>query len=118
MKLLYPVLTLLPGVLALGQAPIVTLKSAPGLLQLAGHGVDGQILLSANDWWGVARAAQDLAGDIGKVTGKNLTLGNWKKAAAPAKTTVTYEYHEPTNNINVSFTTGQADRLTDQFSTP
>jgi hypothetical protein len=107
MKLLYSLFTLLPGVLALGQNQTVSLKSGPKLLQLAGRGLDGQILVSSNDWWGVVRAAEDLAGDIGKVTGRNLTLGNWKnKGTKPDnkgdRTTVTYEYREPTNDINVS----------------
>jgi hypothetical protein len=103
MKLLYSLLTLLPGVLALGQDSVVTLKSAAGLLQLAGGGLDGQILVSANDWWGVIRAAEDLASDIGKVTGKNMTLGGWQKSTtASASSAVTYEYREPLNNINVS----------------
>jgi len=63
---------------ALGQSsPVTTDSGSGGLLKLAGGGVNGQILLSADDWWGVLRAAQDLAGDFGKVTGKNLTLGNW-----------------------------------------
>jgi len=65
------------SVAALGQNATVTTSSAAGLLQLAGSGQDNQILVSANDFWGVLRAAEDLAGDIGKVVGKNLTLGNW-----------------------------------------
>lgn len=60
---------------ALGQASPVTTESSSSLLKLSG--VNGQILLSSDEWWGVLRAAQDLAGDFGKVTGKNLTLGNW-----------------------------------------
>ena len=68
---------ILEGVNALGQNATVTLTADKGLLQLAGSGVNGQILVSANDWWGVLRAAEDLAGDMGKVTGRNLTLGNW-----------------------------------------
>lgn len=71
------------SVTAFGQNKTVTTKSSPGLLQLAGAGIDGQILVSANDWWGVIRAAQDLATDFGKVTGKNLTLGNWQGAVMP-----------------------------------
>jgi hypothetical protein len=70
-------LAFLPLVLALGQNRTVTLTGGSGLLQLAGAGVDGQILLSANDWWGVIRAAEDLAGDVEKVTGERLTLGHW-----------------------------------------
>jgi hypothetical protein len=102
MKLLCSLITLLPGVLALGQDPVVTSQSKPGLLQLAGYGINGQILVSANDWFGVIRAAEDLAGDLGKVTGKNLTLGNWRKTKTPAQATISYEYVEPTSNIEVS----------------
>jgi len=77
MKLL-PLLALLPSVLALGQEPVVSTTAKNGsLLQLAGKGLDGQILVSADDWFGVIRAAEDLAVDFGKVVGKNLTLGNW-----------------------------------------
>jgi hypothetical protein len=124
MKLLMTsaLLALLPSVLALGQSPTVTLTGGYGDLQLAGSGVHGQILLSANDWWGVIRAAQDLAGDVGKVTGRNLTLGNWRAGGknasispSPAngdhvgtethggETTVLYTYNPTTNYINVSF---------------
>jgi hypothetical protein len=125
-------LSLLSSVLALGQNATVTLTSGSGLLQLAGKGINGQILLSANDWWGVIRAAEDLAGDFGKVTGTNLTLGNfvsgqsstanvtkrdgqWKwdgkgpkdgphhgEHGSGSGTTVLYTYNPPTNDINVS----------------
>lgn len=117
-------LATLPGVLALGQSPTITLNGGPGDFQLAGNGAHGQILLSSNDWWGVIRAAQDLAGDVGKVTGKNLTLGNWKAPGCHAdiipnpadgehsktvtdsgKTTVLYAYNPTTNFINVSIVT-------------
>lgn len=103
MKLLGAVLTLFPGVLSLGQTPIVTTKSGGGSLQLAGNGINGQILLSSKDWWGVLRAAEDLANDLGRVTGKNLTLGNWasNQSKPEAQTTPIYTYNEPTNNINV-----------------
>jgi hypothetical protein len=69
---------------ALGQNQTVSLTPGDGLLQIAGSGVNGQILVSANDWWGVLRVAEDLAGDVGKVTGRNLTLGNWM-ATVPGK---------------------------------
>lgn len=67
---------------ALGQNATVTMQSATGLLMLADQSQSGQILLSANDWFGVLRAAEDLAGDFGKVTGKNLTLGHWGSSTA------------------------------------
>lgn len=87
-SLLLSLAPLLSSVVALGQnATITTVNPAPGLLQLAGKNVDGQILLSANDWWGVIRAAEDLATDFGKVTGKNLTLGNWGSIGPVANST-------------------------------
>lgn len=64
-----------PLITALGQSSPVTTTSSTGFLRLDGR--DGQILLSAEDWWGVIRAAGDLATDFGKVTGHNLTLGGW-----------------------------------------
>ncbi|KAL5314469.1 hypothetical protein ACEPPN_017109 [Leptodophora sp. 'Broadleaf-Isolate-01'] len=76
-SLLLALSAFLSQVSALGQSSPVVTESASGLLKLAGGGQNGQILVSADDWWGVLRAAQDLAGDFGKVTGKNLTLGNW-----------------------------------------
>jgi hypothetical protein len=68
---------LLPAIAALGQNATVTTKADSSLLQLAGSGISGQILVSSEDWWGVIRAADDLAHDFGRITGKNLTLGNW-----------------------------------------
>ena len=76
---------ILPGILALGQNQTVTLTGGNGLLQLAGNGKNGQILLSSNDWWGVIRAAEDLAMDFARVTGKNLTLANWLSSGTPSK---------------------------------
>lgn len=102
MKFLVGLLTLLPGALALGQTPIVTTTGGNGTLQLAGSGINGQILLSADDYWGVLRAAEDLAEDFGRVTGSNLTLGRWTRAGSTAADTpALYTYNEPTNNINV-----------------
>jgi len=76
MKFVSPFLALLLSVLGLGQNATVTLTGSSCLLQLAGKGLDGQILLSANDWWCVIRVAEDLAGDFGNITGKNLMLVN------------------------------------------
>ncbi|RDL33349.1 Uncharacterized protein BP5553_08788 [Venustampulla echinocandica] len=126
--------SILPAVVALGQnATVTTTKSDRGLLQLAGSGVDGQILISDQDWWGVIRAAEDVALDIGKVTGKNLTLGNWsaggkhqgekRERRGPSlhgtghneteikdgKTTVYYSYNPVTSFVN--YTTGPAERF-------
>jgi hypothetical protein len=82
--------SLATSVSGLGQNATVTLSPGNGLLQLAGSDINGQILVSANDWWGVLRAAEDLAGDVGKVVGRNLTLGNWM-AAGPGKRDVQEE---------------------------
>jgi hypothetical protein len=108
-------LAILPSVLALGQNQTVSLTGGPGQLLLTGRGVNGHILLSSNDYWGVIRAAQDLAEDVGKVVGTNLTLANWlapnsKLSTSPhaatstedGQTTVLYTYNPTTNNVNVS----------------
>ena len=84
MRLLSPGLSALlaASASALGQNQTVSLNPSKGLLQLAGSGLNGQILVSSNDWWGVLRVAEDLACDVGKVTGRNLTLGNWLAAGS------------------------------------
>jgi hypothetical protein len=78
---------LAPVVAGLGQEEIIGFGRAPkDGLQLAGHGVGkGQILVSEDDYWGVIRAAGDLALDFGRVTGTNYTLSNGKKGAKPAR---------------------------------
>lgn len=116
-------LLLVPVVLGLGQNATISLTNKPGLLQLGGKGLQGQIVVSPNDWWGVIRAAEDLAFDFGRVTGTNLTLGSSQKGPGGpgggpggpkedgpkpgggpggASSTVDYEYREPTSNTNVS----------------
>ena len=50
--------------------PYVMFDSAPGAFQLAKDGVSAKVLVAANDWAGVIRAAKDFADDVGKVTGK------------------------------------------------
>jgi hypothetical protein len=74
-------------VAGLGQKQIVGFGAAPkDAFQLAGRGVGkGQILVSGDDYWGVIRAAGDLAVDFGRVTGTNYTLSNGKKNSKPAK---------------------------------
>lgn len=80
---------ILPLAQALGQEPIIAFGDedlAGDGFQLTGEGVAaGQILVSDNDYWGVIRAAGDLAIDFGRVTGTNLTLSNGELDAEPPK---------------------------------
>ncbi|CAK7210208.1 hypothetical protein SCUCBS95973_000701 [Sporothrix curviconia] len=93
----WAVLAVAPCVYALGQAPIIAFNDlVAGSFQLSGGGRGpGQILVSSNDYWGVIRAAGDLAVDFGRVTGTNLTLSNGEAGAVPAS----YSYR-PVNNMN------------------
>ena len=80
----------------LGQERIISTNGTAGAFQIAGGPVSkGQILVSDNDYWGVIRAAGDLALDFGRVTGINYTLSNGKAAPRPA----VYSYR-PVNNMN------------------
>lgn len=80
----------------LGQQPIIAFNSTEDSFQIAGGSISkGQILVSSNDYWGVIRAAGDLALDFGRVTGTNYTLSNGVNGSAPAS----YVYH-PVNNKN------------------
>jgi hypothetical protein len=73
---------------ALGQKQIISFErdAFDDHFQLAGpdRGA-GQILVSDDDYWGVIRAAGDLAVDFGRVTGTNFTLGNGNRHAKPAQ---------------------------------
>uniref|UniRef100_L7JPV2 Gylcosyl hydrolase 115 C-terminal domain-containing protein n=1 Tax=Pyricularia oryzae (strain P131) TaxID=1143193 RepID=L7JPV2_PYRO1 len=81
---------------ALGQQAIVDFTSSANSLQIAGGPISaGQIRVSPNEYWGVIRAANDLAVDFGRVTGTNYTLSNRETGASPA----TYGY-DPINNKN------------------
>jgi hypothetical protein len=81
---------------ALGQAPIIGFEKTAGSFQIAGGSIRaGQIQVSSNDYWGVIRAAGDLAIDFGRVTGTNYTLSNGLRGSKPAS----YVYH-PVNNMN------------------
>jgi len=91
---------LLPAaVTALGQERIIsiTANNSASAFQIAGGPVagGGQILVSDNDYWGVIRAAGDLAQDFGRVTGVNYTLSCGKAGAPQAR----YEYRG-VNNLN------------------
>lgn len=92
-------------VAALGQESIISTSGHGSALQLAGgHVGKGQILVSSNDYWGVIRAAGDLAVDFGRVTGTNYTLSNGEKKAGAA---AAYVYH-PVNNMNNTVVSGSA----------
>ncbi|KAI0126804.1 immunoglobulin I-set domain-containing protein [Xylariales sp. AK1849] len=87
-----------PLAAALGQQTVISFTSVHGALQLAGGSISKpQILISSNDYWGVIRAAGDLAKDFGRVTGTNFTLSNGENGAAPAA----YEYRPITTNYTV-----------------
>ncbi|KAL1901028.1 hypothetical protein Sste5346_002093 [Sporothrix stenoceras] len=89
-------------VAALGQQPIISFNnSVEGSLQLAGGSSTGQILVSSSDYWGVIRAAGDLAVDFGRVTGTNLTLSNGVSGAAPES----YVYLPVNNQNNTVYST-------------
>ncbi|KAL7620831.1 hypothetical protein AAE478_009829 [Parahypoxylon ruwenzoriense] len=84
-----------PFAAALGQKQIISFTSDPGSFQVAGGVVSQpQILVSSNEYWGVIRAAGDLAKDFGRVTGTNFTLSNGEAGAKPAA----YEYKPITRN--------------------
>lgn len=88
---------------ALGQEKIISTNSHGSVLQLAGNGPKaGQILVAENEYWGVIRAAGDLAVDFGRVTGTNLTLSNGKKGKASAAARYEYKPVDNTNNTVVS----------------
>ncbi|KAF6843712.1 immunoglobulin i-set domain-containing protein [Colletotrichum musicola] len=87
---------LTPLVSALGQKAIISFGSGADTFQIAGGDVQaGQILVSSDDYWGVIRAAGDLALDFGRVTGTNYTLSNGESGARPA----VYSF-EPVNVSN------------------
>lgn len=96
-------LLLPPLAQALGQEQILAFNGARSddNFRLAGGDQGaGQILVSSDDYWGVIRAAGDLAVDFGRVTGTNFTLSNGEDDAEPA----VYEF-EPVdvrNNTVVS----------------
>lgn len=91
--------TLLSVISALGQKQSISFAQSHGALQLfGGHGpsTTQQILVSANDYWGVQKAAGDLATDFGRVTGKNLSLtADGATSAQPI-----YTWRAPTSDVN------------------
>ncbi|GJD03303.1 immunoglobulin i-set domain-containing protein [Colletotrichum higginsianum] len=80
--------SLAPLISALGQKQVISFESAQDSFQLAGGDVGtGQILVSSDDYWGVIRAAGDLALDFGRVTGTTYTLSNGVNGSEPASYT-------------------------------
>ncbi|KAF2997461.1 hypothetical protein E8E14_001887 [Neopestalotiopsis sp. 37M] len=106
---------ILPVVTGLGQQPVISFTSVDGAFQLAGGSIaTPQILVADNDYWGVIRAAGDLAKDFGRVTGTNYTLSNGNADASPAS----YEYHPAAANFTVYSTNGTAYFSGPEYSEP
>jgi hypothetical protein len=93
---------LAPLASALGQKQIISFEPADGALQLVGGDAPqtGQIRVSEGEYWGVVRAAGDLAVDFGRVTGTNFTLSNGEDGADAAR--YTFEPVDVSNNTVVS----------------
>lgn len=87
---------LAPLVSALGQQSIISFTETPGAFRIVGgdSSSPSQIRVASNDYWGVIRAAGDLAKDFGRVTGTNFTLSNGEAGAEPA----VYSYNPTTAN--------------------
>lgn len=116
MKILLPWLIslvgLTPSVVALGQEPIISFNNSDDSFQIFGGEIKtGQIRVSKDDYWGVIRAAGDLAVDFGRVTGTNLTLSNGDTDSSPAK--YTFEPVDVKNSTHVSLeeTVGDAQLM-------
>lgn len=61
-------------VCALGQQPIISFNGGGNTTLLGGANKTVAICVDSKDWKGVLRAAHDLAGDFGRVTGTNGTV--------------------------------------------
>lgn len=99
---LLPSLALFSAVSALGQKQTISFTASHDAFQLFGshgshgsHESSGQILVSPDDYWGVQKAAGDLAGDFGRVTGTNLSLTAYGAKTAQA----VYKWHAPTSDV-------------------
>lgn len=116
-------------VAALGQKPVVSFQGSDGDLQIAGGPIStGQILVSDNDYWGVIRAAGDLAVDFGRVTGTNYTLSTGTRTSNSTYTNGTssasaavYSFN-PVNNqnntvVSCSYVIGPESRVPNSPST-
>lgn len=86
---------------ALGQERIISFDSSQDAFQIVGGDIrTGQIQVSEDEYWGVIRAAGDLAADFGRVTGTNFTLSNGETDASPAK--YSFRPVDVSNNTKVS----------------
>jgi Glycosyl hydrolase family 115/Gylcosyl hydrolase family 115 C-terminal domain len=77
MKKLFFIMSCLIGCydcFAAGLGPIITKKYTPASFAIAEKEKSATLMVSENDWTGVKRAAQDLQGDVLKVTGLQTRL--------------------------------------------
>lgn len=66
----------LTTVFALGEQRVVSFSKTSGSILLADGTSSPSVIVDNADWTGVIRAAGDLAGDFGRVTGNNGTVSN------------------------------------------
>ncbi|KAG6853733.1 hypothetical protein C0991_001867 [Blastosporella zonata] len=76
---------LFAGALGLGQETCVVFTSSSSTVPIVANGNAAPILLSADDWPGVQRAASDFAADIQRVTGVLPSLSNVTASTAGNK---------------------------------
>lgn len=69
-------ITAVTGYAALGDPPIVTFAAEPGAFPLVASGKASPLVVDAEDWPGVVRAARDLQADMERVTGIQPTLAH------------------------------------------
>ncbi|OBZ74779.1 hypothetical protein A0H81_05486 [Grifola frondosa] len=74
--ILLGLLVVTDGVRAIGQSTCVAFKSSSSTFSIVSNGKAAPVLLSADEWPGVQRAATDFASDIQQVTGLKPTLSN------------------------------------------
>ncbi|KAI0077007.1 hypothetical protein K474DRAFT_1707684 [Panus rudis PR-1116 ss-1] len=81
------ILAIAHGVYAIGQSTCVSFKSSGSTFPIVSSGKATPVLLSADEWPGVQRAAQDFAADIQRVTSQKPTLSNVTASASAKSTT-------------------------------
>lgn len=84
-RILLGILFIAYGVHAIGQSTCVSFKSSGSTFPIVSSGKATPVLLSADEWPGVQRAAQDFAADIQRVTGQKPSLSNVTASASSAK---------------------------------